>query len=243
VLACLFLVKHRCVRVVLHARPQNQAIIYLDFQVGRCRNKDPAIHNYLLSLFAKQEDDTDLLSFISRQTLGVSRSGLLVSGRRHSFSFDTLLLLVVVLLFCFFLSWLLLLTRQRKRPVFDLKYALRVCTLEGKDTACVHIYSAMGLYEEAVELALAKVGVDLAKQNAQMPEDDEELLKKLWLRVAHHVIEKERNVKQCVAGGDAMQNARCLSTVVSVQGHPSCEGVRGAPDRGRVEVLPGLCGD
>lgn len=87
---------------------------------------------------------------------------------------------------------------QRKRPVFDLRYALRVCTLEGRDRACVHIYSAMGLYEEAVELALSKVGVDLAKENASMPEDDEELQKKLWLRIAHHVIEKERNVEMYV---------------------------------------------
>ena len=87
--------------------------------------------------------------------------------------------------------------RQRKRPVFDLKYALRVCTLEGRDRACVYIYSAMGLYEEAVELALSKVDVELAKENASLPDDDDkELRKKLWLRIAHHVIEKERNVEQ-----------------------------------------------
>lgn len=133
----------------------NQAIIYLDFQVISCGNEDAAIHNYLLSLFAKLDDDTDLLRFIQRQCNG------------------------------------------HKEPIFDLKYALRVCTTEGKDRACVYIYSAMKLYEEAVELAL-KVDVELAKLNALMPEDDEELMKKLWLRIAHYVIEQERNVKKAI---------------------------------------------
>lgn len=71
---------------------------------------DPAIHNYLLSLYAKQKDPTNLLAFLNNQ-------------EKH----------------------------------FDLKYALRLCTKEEKLQACVLIYSAMGLYEEAVDLAL-KVG-------------------------------------------------------------------------------------
>jgi vacuolar protein sorting-associated protein 18 len=35
-----------------------------------------------------------------------------------------------------------------------LQYALRLCTQHGKAQACILIYGAMGLYEEAVELAL-----------------------------------------------------------------------------------------
>ena len=50
---------------------QNQAVIYLDYQVNTCRNRDAAIHNYLLSLLAKQDHDDDLLAFILRQTAGV----------------------------------------------------------------------------------------------------------------------------------------------------------------------------
>ena len=41
-----------------------------------------------------------------------------------------------------------------QRRYFDLQYALRLCTQHGKAQACILIYSAMGLYEEAVELAL-----------------------------------------------------------------------------------------
>lgn len=74
---------------------------------------------------------------------------------------------------------------------FDLKYALRLCTKENKIVPCVYIYSAMGLYEEAVELAL-KEDVELAKDNADKLED-EGLRKKLWLRIAKHIIEQERD--------------------------------------------------
>ena len=37
---------------------------------------------------------------------------------------------------------------------YDLKYALRLCLEHDHKEACVHIYSTMGLYEEAVHLAL-----------------------------------------------------------------------------------------
>jgi len=65
-------------------------------------NKDPAIHNYLLSLYAQQKDESLLLRFLNQPD-----------------------------------------------RFFDLKYALRLCMKEKKTESCVHIYSAMGLYEEA----------------------------------------------------------------------------------------------
>lgn len=37
---------------------------------------------------------------------------------------------------------------------YDVKYALRLCAEYGHKRACVHIYSLMGLYEEAVDMAL-----------------------------------------------------------------------------------------
>ena len=37
---------------------------------------------------------------------------------------------------------------------YDLKYALRLCLEHDHKEACVHIYSTMALYEEAVHLAL-----------------------------------------------------------------------------------------
>jgi len=38
---------------------------------------------------------------------------------------------------------------------YDLKYALRLCSEHGHKRECVHIYSLMKLYEEAVDLALS----------------------------------------------------------------------------------------
>ncbi|KAK3737231.1 hypothetical protein QZH41_010859 [Actinostola sp. cb2023] len=81
---------------------------------------------------------------------------------------------------------------------FDLKYALRLCSEHNKHRACVHIYSTMGLYEEAVDLAL-KVDVELAKLQAEKPQEDDEVLrKKLWLRIARHVVEEDRDVKKAM---------------------------------------------
>ncbi|XP_015753539.1 PREDICTED: vacuolar protein sorting-associated protein 18 homolog [Acropora digitifera] len=81
---------------------------------------------------------------------------------------------------------------------YDLKYALRLCSEHNKQRACVHIYSTMGLFEEAVDLSL-KVDVELAKIQAQKPpEDDEVLRKKLWLRIARHVVEEEGDVKKAM---------------------------------------------
>ena len=37
---------------------------------------------------------------------------------------------------------------------YDPQYALRLCMEYKLDEPCVHIYAAMGLYEESVELAL-----------------------------------------------------------------------------------------
>eukprot|EP01137_Pigoraptor_chileana_P002429 Opistho-2@41258 len=132
----------------------NHAVRYLEYCVTVAENKDAAIHNYLLSLYAKMKDDSRLLSFLNKQL----ESGI----------------------------------------IFDLKYALRLCKEEGKLRACVHIYSAMGLFEEAVDLAI-KVDVDLAKINADRPEDDDALRKKLWLQIARHVVEEERDIKKAMA--------------------------------------------
>jgi len=78
-----------------------------------------------------------------------------------------------------------------------LKYALRLCTKEGKIKACVLIYGQMALYEEAVELAL-KVEIPLAKENADKPEDDDALRKKLWLKIAKHLVVEHKNIKKAM---------------------------------------------
>ncbi|XP_033107072.1 vacuolar protein sorting-associated protein 18 homolog [Anneissia japonica] len=132
----------------------NEAVRYLEFCIVELVNQESAIHNYLLSLYAKYQPN-QLMNYLQRQG-DISDN-----------------------------------------VPYDLKYALRLCAEHSHKRACVHIYTTMGLYEEAVELAL-EVDVDLAKINANKPEDDEDLKKKLWLRIARHVVEKENNIKRAM---------------------------------------------
>jgi hypothetical protein len=53
----------------------------------------------------------------------------------------------------------------------------------------------MGLYEESVSLALEKGDLELAQVTANMPEDDIQLRKKLWLKVARYVVEDKKDIK------------------------------------------------
>ncbi|KAL3236879.1 hypothetical protein MRX96_022134 [Rhipicephalus microplus] len=55
----------------------------------------------------------------------------------------------------------------------------------------------MELYEEAVDLAL-EVDIDLAKLNADKPENNEELRKKLWLKIAQHVVTEQKDIKRAM---------------------------------------------
>jgi vacuolar protein sorting-associated protein 18 len=85
------------------------------------------------------------------------------------------------------------------KPYYDLDYALRLCKQTGRTQACVHIYSKMGLYENSVDLALEKGDLELAKINADMPEDDVQLRKKLWLKIAKYVVQDQKDIKSCVS--------------------------------------------
>ncbi|KAG5652301.1 hypothetical protein H0H81_005523 [Sphagnurus paluster] len=81
------------------------------------------------------------------------------------------------------------------RPCYDLDYALRICKNAGRTQPCVHIYSKMGLWENSVDLALEKGDLELAKINADMPEDDQPLRKKLWLKIARYVVQDKKDIK------------------------------------------------
>jgi len=81
------------------------------------------------------------------------------------------------------------------KPYYDLDYALRICKLAGRMQPCVHIYSKMGLWENSVDLALEKGDLDLAKINADMVEDDQQLRKKLWLKIARYVVQDKKDIK------------------------------------------------
>ncbi|RDB29177.1 Vacuolar protein sorting-associated protein 18 [Hypsizygus marmoreus] len=84
------------------------------------------------------------------------------------------------------------------KPYYDLDYALRLCKSAGRTQPCVHIYSKMGLWENSVDLALQKGDLELAKINADMPEDDQPLRKKLWLKIARYVVQDKKDIKSAM---------------------------------------------
>lgn len=131
-----------------------EAISYLEFCIYKLGNHEEAIHNYLLTLYARLEPDK-LMRYLDLQG------------------------------------------EDQTSVPYDLKYALRLCSELNLTRACVHIYTTMELYEEAVDLAL-KIDIDLAKLNADRPDNNEELRKKLWLKIAEHVVKEQKDIKRAM---------------------------------------------
>ncbi|KAJ5689148.1 hypothetical protein N7462_003540 [Penicillium macrosclerotiorum] len=73
-------------------------------------------------------------------------------------------------------------------PPYDADFALRLCIQHKRVQSCIHIYSAMGQYLQAVELALEHNDIELAAIVADRPEGNSKLRKKLWLLVAEKKI-------------------------------------------------------
>lgn len=73
-------------------------------------------------------------------------------------------------------------------PPYDADFALRLCIQHKRVKSCVHIYSAMGQYLQAVELALKHDDIELAALVSDRPEGNDKLRKKLWLLVAEKKI-------------------------------------------------------
>lgn len=78
-------------------------------------------------------------------------------------------------------------------PYYDTDFALRLFTRYDRVQSSVHIYSSMGLYDEAVSLALKSGNVDLASIVADRPIDDPPTRKSLWMQVAEYVIVKQQD--------------------------------------------------
>ncbi|KAH0950839.1 hypothetical protein HN011_007913 [Eciton burchellii] len=135
-----------------HAR---EIIKYLEFCVYKQGLQEQAIHNFLLSLYARYKQD-EVMQYISSQGQDISMV--------H----------------------------------YDVHYALRLCQEMNLTEACVQLSALLGLWTTAVDLALT-ISVDLAKQIAAMPSDhDVELRKKLWLKIAEHVVREKDDIQQAM---------------------------------------------
>ncbi|KAK9761063.1 tethering complex subunit [Basidiobolus ranarum] len=87
------------------------------------------------------------------------------------------------------------LSNEGREMKYNQDYALRLCSKHHRIQSCVLIYGNMGMYEEAVDLALEHQDLELARINADKPDDDDDLRKKLWLKIARYVVEKQHDVK------------------------------------------------
>ncbi|KAF7513470.1 hypothetical protein GJ744_008764 [Endocarpon pusillum] len=83
-------------------------------------------------------------------------------------------------------------------PPYDADFALRLCIQHHRIQSCVHIYSSMGQYLQAVELALQHNDTDLAAIVADRPEGNDKLRKRLWLLVAQKKIQQDAGIKSAI---------------------------------------------
>jgi hypothetical protein len=81
---------------------------------------------------------------------------------------------------------------------YDADFALRLCIQHKRVQSCVHIYSAMGQYVQAVDLALKYDEIDLASTVADRSNTSPALRKKLWLAIAKKVISQSSGIKTAI---------------------------------------------
>ncbi|KAI5459961.1 Pep3/Vps18/deep orange family-domain-containing protein [Mariannaea sp. PMI_226] len=87
---------------------------------------------------------------------------------------------------------------QGDEPRYDPDFALRLCIQHHRTLSCVHIYTSMGQYLQAVDLALSHNEVELAAVIADRPMSNPQLRKRLWLAVARKVISKSNGIKTAI---------------------------------------------
>lgn len=75
----------------------------------------------------------------------------------------------------------------------DIQLCLRLCTELKLDRACVALYSAMGLFDEALDLAI-HFDLELAKSIANRAESEEHQ-KRLWLTISQRVLSKNPDIQ------------------------------------------------
>ncbi|PHH86933.1 hypothetical protein CDD83_9564 [Cordyceps sp. RAO-2017] len=79
---------------------------------------------------------------------------------------------------------------QGEEPRYDQDFALRLCIQHHRTLSCVHIYTSMGQYLQAVGLALSHGEMELAAVIADRAMSNAVLRKRLWLAVAREVISR-----------------------------------------------------
>lgn len=140
-------------------------IRYLEHCIYEQSCQDQAIHNVLLTLYVVHKKD-EVLRYINSQGLQIHfLSFSLKTFMEKSISFTV--------------------GQDINNVHYDVNFALRLCHQNNLTEASVQLAALLGDWTTAVNLALT-VSVDLAKQVASMPlqdDDDDELKKTLWLKI------------------------------------------------------------
>ncbi|KAI7371687.1 hypothetical protein KC354_g375 [Hortaea werneckii] len=87
---------------------------------------------------------------------------------------------------------------QAREQNYDADFALRLCISHKRVQSAVHVYTSMRQYAAAVDLALRYDYVELAAEVADTPGVDNALRKKLWLKVAKKVIQREKGIRSAI---------------------------------------------
>lgn len=87
---------------------------------------------------------------------------------------------------------------QGDEPRYDPDFALRLCIQHHRTLSCVHIYTSMEQYLQAVDLALSHNEVELAAVIADRPISNPTLRKRLWLAVARKVISQSNGIQKAI---------------------------------------------
>ena len=82
---------------------------------------------------------------------------------------------------------------QGNRRFCDMEYALKQTEKYNKALSTITIFSELECHEDAVQLALSKDDIDLAKLAVTKVSDETEL-HYLWLKIAKFVVEKHQNI-------------------------------------------------
>jgi hypothetical protein len=92
--------------------------------------------------------------------------------------------------------------KANEQVYFDMDFALRNFKQNGLVKAQIMIYGMMGLYSEAVKLALDNRMIQEAKDYANKPDennsDSEDLKKKLWLEIAKYMLRAHESVDSVI---------------------------------------------
>lgn len=87
---------------------------------------------------------------------------------------------------------------QGDEPRYDPDFALRLCIQHHRTLSCVHIYTSMEQYLQAVDLALSHNETELAAVIADRPMERPQLRKRLWLAIARKVISQSNGIKTAI---------------------------------------------